>query len=105
QVLRTGNSGMQLEADAVGRVDVGPNSELRSTGERSLELKRGELEAFIWAPAREFVVDTPSARTVDLGCRYTLNVDDHGDGTLKVTEGRVALDEEASDSHTQAGTE
>jgi FecR protein len=92
QVLRTGQSGMQLEADAVGRVDLGPNSELRATGEKRLELKRGELHAFIWAPAREFVVDTPSARAVDLGCQYTLNVDERGDGLLKVSMGWVAFE-------------
>src|ERR1700716_1973153 len=45
QVVRTGNAGVQLDADAVGRVDLAPNSELRSTGEKRLELKRGELQA------------------------------------------------------------
>src|SRR4029077_10550858 len=56
-----------------------------------LTLRRGQLHAFIWAPAREFVVDTPSARPVDLGCEYTLNVDDTGDGLLRVRLGWVAF--------------
>jgi hypothetical protein len=103
QVLRTGGSAVQLEADAVGRVDLAPNSELRATGEKRLELKRGELHAFIWAPAREFVVDTPSARAVDLGCQYTLNVDDRGDGLLKVTMGWVAFDTDGRESFIPAG--
>jgi len=105
QVLRTGASGVQLEADAVGRVDLAPNSELRATGEKRLELTRGELHAFIWAPAREFVVDTPSARAVDLGCQYTLTVDDHGDGDLKVSMGWVAFEVAGRESFIPAGAQ
>jgi hypothetical protein len=36
-------------------------------------------------------VDTPSATAVDLGCAYTLTVNDDGDGELEVTLGYVAL--------------
>ena len=81
QTVRTGNSAVRLEAEEVGRVDLAPNSVLRTAGGKRLTLQRGELHAFIWAPAREFVVDTPSARAVDLGCEYTLNVDEKGDGS------------------------
>jgi hypothetical protein len=105
QVLRTGVAGVQLQADAVGRVDLSPNSELRATGEKRLELKRGELHAFIWAPAREFVVDTPSARAVDLGCQYTLNVDDRGDGMLKVSMGWVAFEVSGREAFIPAGAQ
>ena len=91
QILRTGNSAVRLDADEIGRVDLGANSVLRTTGDKRLALQRGELHAFIWAPAREFVVDTPSARAVDLGCEYTLNVDDKGDGILRVSMGWVAF--------------
>jgi len=103
QVLRTGGAAVQLEADAVGRIDVEPNSEIRATGGNRLALHRGELHAFIWAPAREFVVDTPSATAVDLGCQYTLNVDDRGDGLLKVTMGWVAFDTNGRESFIPAG--
>ena len=40
-----------------------------------LSLARGVLHAMIWAPPGQFFVDTPSAVAVDLGCRYTLEVD------------------------------
>ena len=60
-------------------------------GGKRLALQRGELHAFIWAPARDFVVETPSARAVDLGCEYTLNVDEKGDGVLRVSLGWVAF--------------
>jgi hypothetical protein len=103
QTLRTGNAAVLLEDDAVGRVDLAANSVLRAAGGKRLSLMRGELHAFIWAPAREFVVDTPSARAVDLGCEYTLNVDDHGDGLLRVTTGWVAFHAGGRESFIPAG--
>jgi FecR protein len=91
QTVRTGNTAVRLEAEEIGRVDLAANSLLRATGGKRLSLQRGELHAFIWAPAREFVVETPSARAVDLGCEYTLNVDEKGDGVLRVSMGWVAF--------------
>jgi hypothetical protein len=91
QVVRTAGAAVTLEADAVGRVDLAPHSELKASSEKKLTLRSGELHAFIWAPAREFVVDTPSARAVDMGCEYTLNVNERGDGLLRVTLGWVAF--------------
>jgi hypothetical protein len=80
QVLRTGDLGVTLESEPVGRVELGPGSELRAATSRHLELRRGRLHAFIWAPPREFVVETASAQAVDLGCEYTLDVDGAGNG-------------------------
>jgi hypothetical protein len=91
QTVRTGNTAVRLEAEEIGRVDLAANSVLRTTGGKRLALQRGELHAFIWAPARQFVVETPSARAVDLGCEYTLNVDEKGDGVLHVKMGWVAF--------------
>jgi hypothetical protein len=90
QTVRTGRAAVRLEAGEIGRVDLAPNSVLRASGLR-LALERGELHAFIWAPARQFVVETPSARAIDLGCEYTLNVDEKGDGVLRVQMGWVAF--------------
>jgi hypothetical protein len=44
------------------------------------------------APPRLVVIETASARAVDLGCAYTLSVDAAGAGTLRVTSGWVALE-------------
>ncbi len=81
---------------AIGEVTVDPNSRLRLAGvadtDHRLELQRGSLSAFIWAPPRLFFVDTPAATAVDLGCAYTLTVADNGDGELRVTLGYVALE-------------
>ena len=103
QLLRTGSTGVQLQAEQVGRVDLGPNSEMRVSSGKRLQLQKGELHAFIWAPPREFVVVTPSARAVDLGCEYTLTVDDRGDGLLKVKMGWVAFAISGRESFIPAG--
>jgi len=49
------------------------------------------MSARIWAPPRLFFVDTPSAVAADLGCAYTLEVDNAGGSLLRVTSGWVAL--------------
>jgi len=105
QVLRTGDSGITLEAEPVGRVELAPGSELRAATSRHLELRRGRLHAFIWAPPREFVVETASARAVDLGCQYTLDVDGAGNGLLRVETGWVAFQAQGHESFIPAGAE
>lgn len=106
QLLRTGGSSrLTLQSDEVGKIDLGPDSELRATSGRKVLLQRGQLHAFIWAPPREFVVDTPSARAVDLGCEYTLNVDATGNGLLHVEMGWVAFQYEDRESFIPAGAE
>jgi hypothetical protein len=50
-----------------------------------------------------FYVDTPSAVAVDLGCTYTLEVDDEGAGTLRVTSGWVAFELAGRESFVPAG--
>jgi hypothetical protein len=92
QTVRTGNdTEMTLRADDFGTMLIGPDSELRAATDRRVELERGLLHAYIWAPPRQFVVDTPSARAVDLGCQYTITVDSSGDGLLRVSMGWVAF--------------
>jgi len=106
QLLRTGvSSELTLQADDVGKIDLGPDSEMRASSGRKVMLQRGRLHAFIWAPPREFVVDTPSARAVDLGCAYTLNVDAAGNGLLHVEMGWVAFEYEDHESFIPAGAE
>jgi hypothetical protein len=91
----------------IGTVDVSPNSRVRleETGkdEHRLSLERGKLHAKIFAPPRLFVVDTPSAKAVDLGCEYTLDVDKNGDSVLHVTGGWVALERDGRESVVPAG--
>jgi FecR protein/Putative zinc-finger len=90
------SSRAQIAVSSIGRVNVDENTRVRlvetEPTEHRLELARGKLSAMIWAPPRLFFVDTPSAVAADLGCAYTLEVDDHGAGVLRVTSGWVALE-------------
>ena len=90
------SSRAQIAVSSIGRVDIDENTRVRlvetQPTEHRLELARGKLSATIWAPPRLFFVDTPSAVAADLGCAYTLEVDDHGAGVLRVTAGWVALE-------------
>jgi hypothetical protein len=97
----------QIEVANIGRVEVEPNTRVRivETGltEHRMELARGTLHARIWAPPRLFFVDTPSAVAADLGCAYTLEVDDAGRSLLRVTSGFVALENGVRESIVPAG--
>ena len=94
--LETGAAGTaELAVADIGRVRVGPRSRvgLIATGpaQHRLSLARGSLHAEVSAPPRLFVVDTPAAQAIDLGCAYDLTVGADGGGTLTVTRGQVEL--------------
>lgn len=109
--------GQWLETDAssrarvaigsIGEVQLQPNSRLRlinaGASDHRLELARGTMSALIWAPPRLFFVETPAATAIDLGCAYTLSVDDAGAGTLRVTSGFVALEHAGREAIIPAG--
>ena len=96
-----------IESEFVGEVQVEPDSRLRllraRDGEHRLALDHGTIHALIWAPPTQFVVDTPSAKTVDLGCRYTLRVTQDGAGFLTVETGWVAFEWKNLESFIPAG--
>ena len=89
----------QMRIADIGSVTVHPNSRLglmetRAGTVHRLQLDHGRIDALITAPPRLFLVNTPSAVAVDLGCAYTLVVDEAGDGLLEVALGWVALEAE-----------
>ena len=91
----------------IGSVEIAPNSRVKLVGtshtEHRLSLERGRLHAKILAPPRLFIVDTPTAKAVDLGCEYTLEVDRAGNSILRVTSGFVALEDQGRESIVPAG--
>lgn len=101
------NSRAQIAVGTIGNVDIDENTRVRlletEPTEHRLQLVRGKMSARIWAPPRLFFVDTPSAVAADLGCAYTLEVDDKGDGKLQVTSGWVALQTKERESIVPAG--
>ncbi len=90
------SSRARVDVARIGHVTVGPASAIRLKGssekEHRIELARGEVSAFIWAPPRLFFVETPSGVAEDLGCQYHLAVDDAGNGELEVTLGFVSFE-------------
>jgi len=96
--LETGaDATVEVAVADIGHLTVRPDSRLRITESRTgiehrVQLARGTIEAFIYAPPRLFFVDTPSAVAVDLGCVYELQVDEAGDGELSVSVGWVMLE-------------
>src|SRR5467141_1610701 len=108
QTLVTDNSSRAtITLDETGRVEVDEGSRLRivtnGPGRKRLSLERGTIHATIWAPPGEFVVDTPYAVAVDLGCVYTLQVDDSGAGLLRTTMGWVGFKLSGHESFIPAG--
>ncbi len=89
-------SEVRVHVGRIGQVLVGPGSRLyidgAGAGARTLLLERGSLVARISAAPGDFVVNTPSAKAVDLGCVYRLTVDSAGNGSLVVVEGAVRLE-------------
>src|SRR5499427_5954438 len=108
QTLVTDNSSRaSITLDETGRIEVDPNSRLRllrsGPEHKRISLERGTIHATIWAPPGEFVVDTPSAVAVDLGCAYTLHVDDSGAGLLRTAMGWVGFKLNSRESFIPAG--
>ena len=102
-----GNSKAEIAVSSIGQVEIGSDTRVRllqtQPTEHRLELARGKMSAHIWAPPRLFFVDTPSAVAADLGCAYTLEVDDAGASLLRVTTGWVALELKDRESIVPAG--
>jgi len=91
----------------IGEIQVDPGTRVRllqtMRDRKRISLEEGTIRAAIWAPPGEFVVDTPSATAVDLGCAYTLHVAPDGSGLLRTTLGWVGFHSNGHDSFIPAG--
>ena len=108
EVLQTDStSEAQVKIANIGQLLIDPNTRIRllvtKPDQHRIALERGKLEATTWAPPRLFIVETPSATAVDLGCRYTMEVQDDGSSLLHVTLGLVALDRNGGETIVPAG--
>ena len=108
QILETDNgSRATLNAADIGQIEVEPNTRIRllsiKAGLNRLALDRGTIRAFIWSSPGEFVVDTPTALAIDLGCSYTLHVDDSGAGLVRTSLGWVGFKLNGRESFIPAG--
>ena len=108
QWLETDASSQALiHIGAIGTVQVGANTRVglvaARPSEHRLTLARGRISASVTAPPRLFFVDTPSSTAVDLGCAYSMDVDDAGNGVVHVTLGWVSLESKGRESLIPAG--
>jgi hypothetical protein len=83
----------RLRSSAVGVIDVGRETRLRLIGKNRFELISGTIHAKTTSPPGIFVVETPRAEAIDLGCEYTLTILPNGSGVLRVSSGWVELSE------------
>jgi hypothetical protein len=86
----------EIRAGRVGRIEVQPGSRVRlvSTGRggHRLGVDRGRIAARLWSPPFTFGFTTPAAEAFDVGCAFTMDVDDRGTSTVRVTSGWVQLE-------------
>ena len=105
--LDTGAGEATVAVADIGTVTVEPGARVRLLGSRAghhrMELARGTMHATIWAPPNQFFVETPSTLAVDLGCAYTLTVDEDGGGLLTVLVGWVGFTTGDRESFIPAG--
>ena len=109
QWIETGEaSRVRIRVGLIGDVVLEPRTRVRLVDaglvSHRLSLSHGVLHARIWAPPGRFLVDTPSATAVDLGCKYTLAVDaSSGAGLLSVESGWVGFVFEGRESFVPEG--
>ncbi len=85
--LRIGRIGwVRVRTDTVVQVLAAQTDAYR------LSIRRGAVRADISADPGVFVVDTPFATAIDMGCVYELIVDTSGGGSLTVESGWVAFE-------------
>ena len=102
-----GGSRARITVGTIGEVVVEPSTRVQLGASLPdsyrLALARGTISARIVAPPRLFFVETPASTVVDLGCAYTVQVDEAGTGDLRVTEGWASLEWQGRESLVPAG--
>lgn len=113
-VLRVGESmqttsgeRVRMRVGSIGEIELRDRSQVKLVesreGRQRLAMQFGTMHARIYAPPAVFVVDTPAARAIDLGCEYTLTVDRNGAGHLSVDLGWVQLEYSGEQSLVPSG--
>lgn len=95
EVVQTNRFATRINAPSIGTVEVAPHTTLQlvqsSRDHYLLDLRHGSIHAKTTSPPGVFVVNTPKASAIDLGCEYTLSVEPSGVGALHVASGWVEL--------------
>ena len=98
----------QLQIADIGTLQLDPDTHVKlissKTNNYRVVLDHGTIHALITAPPRNFFVDSPGGVAVDLGCKYTMQVDrTTGNGRLEVELGWVAFEAQGRESFIPAG--
>lgn len=99
-VLDTGTATADLTIANIGTAELFPGTRIRldrseADKRQQIYLERGGMHAKVSAPPRIFAVTTPSTGVTDLGCEYTIQIDDKGRGSIEVQSGKVELETSA----------
>lgn len=93
--LETGAHEASLTIANIGSAKLGKQTRVRldrTDAERhQLSLERGHMHAKVTAPPRLFAVATKHTDVIDLGCEYTIDIDEAGTGSICVQSGLVEL--------------
>jgi hypothetical protein len=95
--------------DQLGTITLEPRSRFRverlARDEARFALDHGQLTALVGykAKPRFFKVETPASTCVDLGCRYTLQVDDEGNAHVHVLTGAVSFEDRGREVYVPKG--
>ena len=96
-VLDTGTNKAELTIANIGTAELFEGTRVRLVASKAdvrheLHLERGKMHARVSAPPRIFAVTTPGTSVIDLGCEYTIEIDDKGQGSIVVESGKVELE-------------
>lgn len=101
------NSTASVDIARLGTMSVRPGTDisLRTTASRrhQLRLERGAVHIRVWAPPQRVFVATPAGNVIDLGCIFTLAVDDSGAASLAVETGWVQMENVHGETLVPAG--
>jgi hypothetical protein len=93
--LDTGAHEAEVTIADIGSAKLGKQTRVRldrSDPQRhQLSLERGHMHAKVVAPPRLFAVATKHTDVIDLGCEYTIDIDERGAGKICVHTGVVEL--------------
>jgi hypothetical protein len=93
----------------LGVVDVAPSSRIRliatNAKHHRIALEYGTISVHMWAPPFSLAVDTPSTTVFDLGCAFTLHVEQNGRGRVQVTSGWIEFQTASRNVIVPAGAE
>jgi ferric-dicitrate binding protein FerR (iron transport regulator) len=97
----------KLHVGDIGTVQLDPDTHVKLISNRERDyrivLEHGTIHALITAPPRNFYVSAAGGTAVDLGCKYTMQVDRGGDGRVEVEMGWVAFESQGKESFIPAG--